>query len=48
MSRENCQMCEWAGNDVYCGYYDSFFAKCEEVTKCPDGLDDDDDYHDNE
>lgn len=44
MGRENCQMCHYLGNDVYCDYYDVFFAACESVEVCPDGLDDEDEY----
>jgi len=50
IGRENCQMCHYLGDDKYCNYFDVFFAKCEEMVECPDGLDDeeDDDYYDDD
>lgn len=43
MGREYCNMCHMIGGIVFCDYYDYGFAKCSEVTRCPDGLDDEDD-----
>jgi hypothetical protein len=43
MDRCNCTMSEvWSGI-IYCGYYDILCMKCEEVTDCPEELDEDDD-----
>ena len=41
MDRNDCMMCDFLGDDKYCSYYDVFFARCEDIKECPDGLDDD-------
>jgi len=46
MGRENCSMTDHLGGEIYCGYYDVFFMKCNDCLECPEGLDDeDDDYY---
>lgn len=46
MGRENCSMCDDLGDKRFCSYFDVFFAECENVSVCPDGLDDEDDDDD--
>jgi hypothetical protein len=48
MGRENCQMCHFLGDTMYCDFYDVFYAKCEGINICPDGLDEDEDEYDDD
>ena len=43
MGREMCSMCHYLKDERYCDYYDVFYAKCEEIKSCPDGLDEEED-----
>ena len=44
MGREFCQMTTELEKEFYCDYYDFGFIKCHQVKKCPDGLDEDEDW----
>ena len=44
MRRDLCNMCDYLGEEKYCSYYDVFYMKCDEVSECPDGLDDEEEY----
>ena len=44
MRRYLCGMCHYLGEEKYCDYYDVFYMKCDEMTECPDGLDDEEEY----
>jgi hypothetical protein len=46
MGRENCSMCDYLGDTKYCGYYDVFFMKCEQLADCPENLDYDEENED--
>lgn len=41
MGRENCKTADWVGSECYCAYRDYMYAKCSEMSRCPEGLDDD-------
>ena len=41
MGREDCNMCHFLGNKIYCSYYDFAYASCFSIKICPDGLDGD-------
>ena len=42
MGRENCGMCLVVAGKMYCDYYDFAYMSCEELSDCPEHLDDDD------
>ena len=48
MGRENCMMCEEISGEIYCGYYDLGIMLCEENQDCPEELDEDDLYYEEE
>lgn len=49
MERWDCTMCHELGGIQYCNYYDVFYMRCDNVVDCPENLDNDDCYEeDNE
>jgi len=48
IGRENCNMYRMFRGIRYCDYYDAAFMKCSSVKHCPDGLDDEDYFEDEE
>ena len=48
MGREDCNMCHFLGNKMYCSYYDFAYASCSSIKVCPDGLDGDDEEKDSD
>lgn len=41
-------MCEELSGEIYCGYYDLGIMLCEENQDCPEELDEDDLYYEEE
>jgi len=39
MGREDCTSYIEIDGEIYCGYYDVGFVKCDDVEHCPEGLD---------
>ena len=44
MGRENCVMFDFQNGVMYCAYYDYHYMSYQNVTECPEGLDNEDDW----